>query len=49
MIAFLSAVLIIFFYSSHCCKHCLKQEIINTGVEIHMSQCTCVLALSRKP
>lgn len=51
MIAFLSAVLIFFFffYSSHCCKHYLKQEIINTDVEIHMSQCTCIPALSRKP
>lgn len=49
MIAFLSAVLIIFFYSSHCCKRYLKQEIINTGVEIHMSQCTCIPALNRKP
>lgn len=49
MIAFLSTMLIIFFfYSSHCCKHCLEQEIINTGVEIHVSQCTCIPTLSRK-
>lgn len=43
------ANLFFFFYSSHCCKHYLKQEIINTDVEIHMSQCTCIPALSRKP